>query len=403
MYSRYVLRTKIEGKDSLYHTLTGEFLPVDATPKQLRDGKFLWEQNREVLFQTVFKRRNRLKFYFVPTWECSLRCPMCFVGKNLEPHDGAKFDPEKFNTFLTRYHKRYPENKKIEVAYLGGEPLLNIDDCVKINKAVIDFCNGRDIRPSQTITTNGTVTLTDTHIEFLKRLDFVTVSVDGDEEHHNASRRVYDRVLLNGESPYKRTLKFIRRLCKEGIDVQINAALSEDIYNDSDRLKEFLVVLLCLGVKRQNILTGTVIPNSVRKVDPYYSSYLEGGPVFNRPCCVWQYMSFFSLHGTKLYSNYYEMDDTYVGELDTDLDLISEAYHRIICKKMPVINDPICLECPVIGYCWGNCYHSGILRESPSTHCNRQALTLKVLESAARGDIAEFGDKNRCKGPCIKI
>jgi sulfatase maturation enzyme AslB (radical SAM superfamily) len=62
---------------------------------------------------------------------------------------------------------------------------------------------------------------------------------------------------------------------------------------------------------------------------------------------------------------------------------------------MPVLNDPTCLSCPVIGYCWGGCAHSEALKRLPSQSCNRELLEVKVRRAADSGTLATFAEDNK--------
>lgn len=398
MYSNYVYETVIDGEPHLYHSLFKTMVKKGSEESVLKDGFFLAGQEKDALHHRVFSRENQLKFFYVPTWECSLRCPMCFVLKELEKVDDARTDPNMFSDFLTNYFAAYPKTDKLIVSYLGGEPLMGLQNCQIVNQVATDFANKRGIKLEKTITTNGTITLTDEHLEFLKSIEMIAVSVDGDEVSHNLQRKVFRKDLLGGVSPYVKALQTIRTLVKNGMGdrLTINSALSDEVYNDDVRRREYILVLMALGVKSEQVHIGTIVPTECKpKTTKNYDNYLTSGFVFPRPCCVFQYMSFFTLHGNSLHGNYYAMKDSSLGSLTSTIAEIDSNYKDYIHRVMPVLHDETCMKCPVIGFCWGGCNHSSSLQKNPSKHCNQELLELNVRKSAQEGTIAEFAEKNK--------
>lgn len=399
-YSNYVYETQINDKTFLYHSLFQTMVEKGLDEESLRKGMFLAGQEREALYKRIYDREKRLKFFYVATWECSLRCPFCFVLKELEKKDYAKTDPDQLAIFLTNYFDRYTDTEKIAVSYLGGEPLMErgFENCKTMQSVTADFAKRKGLKLETTITTNGTITLDEDRLNFLKEIDMIAVSVDGDQLSHDLQRKVYRKDLLNGESPYIKTLRAIRSIVKAGMKdrITINSALSDDIYNDPARMKEYVLTMLALGVDSKHLHIGTIVPTECRpKNTENYNAYLNSGFVFPKPCCVFQHMSFFTLHGNALHGNYYEMKKSQFGTLASTLEEIEDRYKQYIANTMPVLSDETCMSCPVIGFCWGGCNHSKVLKEQPSKSCNQKLLELNVRKSAEAGTIKEFAEKNK--------
>jgi radical SAM protein with 4Fe4S-binding SPASM domain len=400
-----VFETQAAGRPALHHSLTGVTLPADAPAAALRDHRFLAGQEAAALEARVFQRADRLKFFFIPTWECSLRCPFCFVLKQLKPVDPEPpTDPGRLEAFLDRYADRYPDARTLHVCYLGGEPLLGLGACRQADDVFRRFAARTGWTLQQTITTNGTVDLTPAHYEFLSHMMQVTVSVDGDQASHDAQRRVYKRELFTVDSgcgsvsPYQKALRSVYGLARNGLAdrLTINSSLPDDIFRDPVRLADYTSILVGLGVRPDRINIGTLIPTErKREQTQVYDEYLKCGFVFPRPCCVFQYMSFFTLHGDSLSGNYYDTRSSRLGTLDDPLDVVEGRYREYIRREMPVLNDPTCLSCPVIGYCWGGCAHSEALKRLPSQSCNRELLEVKVRRAADSGTLATFAEDNK--------
>jgi radical SAM protein with 4Fe4S-binding SPASM domain len=407
MYSFYVQPTVVEGRKVLYHTLLNKTLPADADEETLRANKFLSGQEQDSLWDRIFLREDKLKFFYISTWGCTLRCPFCFVLKQLKKVDNSALNPDEMYTFLDNYHKKYPQNRKIEVCYLGGEPLLNIDNCLKMCDVTKRFCQERGITLSQSVTTNATIDLTDDHMRFLEALDLIVVSIDGDEEHHNAQRKVYMLDVVGQEKPFMKSLKVLKKMCDSGLShkISINSALGESMFNSPQRMKEFVLILTAIGVNPKSINLCTLIPTACQSnVTKQYKEYLNSGFVFPKPCCVFQYMSFFAVHDNKLYGNYYELEQSLLGTLIDPIEDVAKSYRQYVKDRMPILKDETCMKCPVVGYCWGGCNHSLLLKDSPSKCCNQPALIDKVKKSAEDGTITTFGEDHRSmKELCVSI
>lgn len=291
----------------------------------------------------------------------------------------------------------YPDTEEVMVHFLGGEPLLNLDNCLAVIDSSSKICDKYGLKMRATITTNGTTEPTEEQIKFLKRMDSISISIDGDQQNHNYFRKVHLPSVLGEDDAFTKSLKVTKKLCEEGLadKLGINTTLTDNMFWEDERIREFVFILTCMGVKKEKIQIALAVPTQHYGTSDSYKAYLGSGFVMPRPCCVFQYMSFFCLYNDKLYGNYYETEESCLGGLDVSLSELEENYRKYLFSKMPSLHDETCMSCPVVGYCWGGCNHSEVLKDKPSLSCNQKALIEKVTHSAETGEIFEFGVKHK--------
>lgn len=142
--------------------------------------------------------------------ECNMRCSYCY-GHNGEYNNKGKMGKEvafKAVDFLVENS----DKDNLSIAFLGGEPLLNMD----LVKSVVEYSKNigeeRKKKFTFTITTNGT--LIDEEIEkYLTDNHIVTqISIDGAKDKHDANRYFdnkkgsYDTVINNTKSMREKSM-----------------------------------------------------------------------------------------------------------------------------------------------------------------------------------------------------
>lgn len=144
------------------------------------------------------------------TQECNLRCKYCIYNNSYEhfrPFTSNRMTWETAKKAIDYVHRlvKNKGEKKFDVGFYGGEPLLNfpvIQNTVEYSK---DTFKGWDLTFS--MTSNLTV-LTEESARYLAENNFLlTVSLDGNKENHDAKR-----VLANGKGTHDTVLKNLRLL-----------------------------------------------------------------------------------------------------------------------------------------------------------------------------------------------
>lgn len=170
------------------------------------------------------------------TARCNLRCSFCF-GRYYE----QKVEDISLSDLLGLI-ENLADAGCLHINYSGGEPLLRKDI-----PDILRFTVDRGIITA--VSTNGI--LVDRYLDVLKEIDFVSVSLDGDEASH-------DRV--RGAGTYRKTMDNILLLRKEKVPVQVACLLNR--YN-GDSIRG----LLELG-KKHNFAVKMLIPNEETELGP---------------------------------------------------------------------------------------------------------------------------------------
>lgn len=181
-----------------------------------------------------------MHYHIILTESCNSQCKYCYeksikdVDNNLDnkfnfiiTKNDSQIDLDRLSTFL----KKDPNPILI---FYGGEPLLKID---KI-KEIIDKLKHTSVEFK--MQTNGKL-LDEIPIEYLKKIDKILVSIDGDKKRTDFNR---------GNGTYDKVLSNIKKIREEGYSGEIIARMtlsplmnggedSWDIYNQVLHLTQF--------------------------------------------------------------------------------------------------------------------------------------------------------------------
>lgn len=139
---------------------------------------------------------------------CNLACEYCYNRVN-KVDDSVSMDLEVFKKSMEFLLNNFKYEKSIHITYFGGEPLSRfefIKDTVNYLKSIESEYN---INFTFGMTTNGTIFNDEIQKFILENKIGLTISVDGDKETHNNSRKY-----LNGSGSYDNVMKTISELSK---------------------------------------------------------------------------------------------------------------------------------------------------------------------------------------------
>jgi radical SAM protein with 4Fe4S-binding SPASM domain len=384
--NRYTLNN---GGKNYYNTVLHRSLPIAATEAELAAEYCLEGQEQECLNRALFDSPNGCNFEIIPTWECNLRCTHCSVIHQLKKKDDDVLNVDKLISFIQAYVKAYtPPLKKITLSFVGGEPLLRakqLDDLMTRLEVPVDSW--------ARMTTNLSVDLGEVEMSLLSKIKQITVSIDGSHEQHNAQRKV----LIGDFDPYQQTISNLKILLKHfGMNVQVQAAVRDEFYNPESK-RDYFQTMLRLGVHKDNISFGCIHP-TLKKPEPQ-KSYLKSLQVVNLrtiPCCKFRFMRNMIIDSSnRIFSEFFAANpDNQLGTLDDSFEAIQKRHRETINTTMPALKDPKCLDCPVIGYCWGGCVNGAVLiGDRPSHFCNQKGLIEKIGVMAQTGTLHDYRSK----------
>lgn len=382
-FNKYVIKTSMNSITGYFNTVNKVFLPENASIDKYKNNDFLLESEQYVVINYLKNVQYPLSICIIPTWACNLRCSHCCVLTRLDNKSNRTITADGVTDFISKC-LNYKKYKRVNLSFVGGEPLLAIDYCQDILDNVKSLITDEVL--TTTATTNAALELNYQNVKFIKSLSHVTISLDGNEIEHNKQRHPYSDKHI---SPYSLTYDNIRRLVRMGCkSLRVQASVSQEYYT-IDNHKKYFRSLLEIGVHPDNIKFGCIHPtvHAPTPQSPYLQS-IKDSKLRSIPCCRYRVMGSMTIDiDGNVYTNYYTQDkSTLLGTIYDDIQLINDNYNKSL-NDMPILKDPICRSCPVVGYCWGNCTVSDICTDSPSQLCNQADLIKKVNEAAANGTL----------------
>lgn len=138
----------------------------------------------------IYMGNRKLAYMIFVTMECNFRCSYCYEGIDKETWSMNIDIADKVIAFILT-NSDFDKADEIEIAFHGGEPLLNFDIIkyiiLKLNKSVI----GKKVSIYYHITTNASL-LNSEIIEFIaKYVQDISVSIDGRKETNDRYRKDY--------------------------------------------------------------------------------------------------------------------------------------------------------------------------------------------------------------------
>ena len=175
-----ICETSMHGHDSFLEPLIENkmLVPHDFDEKQY----FIYYLNK-MKYSPV-----RASYILTLTSSCNLDCPYCFEGRNKNGDTMSPVVAERALDYIIHQCEKNTSVKNVEIAFYGGEPLLNRDVMKFICEKASSTLNNI-VRLEYTLVSNLTL-LMDSDIELLKHYSFtnIQVAIDGPPEIHDKRR-----------------------------------------------------------------------------------------------------------------------------------------------------------------------------------------------------------------------
>jgi len=372
--------------DDLVNITTKKALPFGSSEEVLKSNFFLEGQESDSVNHRLFTSPSAdFAINVIPTWECNLRCSHCFVLHELVKKDDRKLDIDLLVDFVGRMFEKDPGINRGQIHFVGGEPTLRAEQNTTLIRRIRESSFGDKVFFSAT--SNG-YRCGENELEFLLALDSFVISLDGSKPWHDRQRRPVEKGL---DSPFDSTLSTIKTLVVRGARerMTVQSSLPQEamiIENIVDMYK----CLIMAGVRIEKILPGFIAPTKQNPEpdEDFMSIVTKAANV--KPCCKYRHMRNFVVDSSsRVFGDYFDADNNnFLGLLSDPLEKISSNHEKLIRASMPVLNDPKCAKCPVIGLCWGWCANTKALR--PSDHCKPDILLKRARQNAEKGNLKSF-------------
>ncbi len=199
-------------------------------------------------------RSNYLNLIILPTEACNFRCTYCY-----ETFENRKMPRPIVTGIKSLIDRRGADLDDLEIGWFGGEPLLALDVITEICKHAIDVSKTEGFTFRSGMTTNGYFLNQDRFSQCLDhKVDFFQISLDGDLDDHNASRKLasgkgtFDRIWSNLIAMKATHAEFVVMLrlhytMQNFISVGQFARRIRDVFGDDSRFRFFFHHIARLG------------------------------------------------------------------------------------------------------------------------------------------------------------
>lgn len=185
---------------------------------------------------------------FIVTQDCQLKCKYCYlVGKNSETEMTTGM-ALKVVDFVFQHCEDFNTAEELVFDFIGGEPLLRMDLIEEVCSYIVTRTAAQE-NPWQDnysfrITTNGLLYGTPKVQEFIRKykdLLYVTISIDGTQSKHDASR-----IYPNGKGSYADIIKNVPLWLQQFPETSTKVIVSSE---NVSYVKESVLHLCSLGIK----------------------------------------------------------------------------------------------------------------------------------------------------------
>lgn len=333
--------------------------------------------------ESILFGHSKTTLMVIPSYECNLRCPHCYVGHLLKRPSGDRdgsTDVNKLAAFMT---KLKPLRAWVGTYVVGGEPFLHLD----FMRSWCGWCKDNGV-PSYA-TTNGMWDYDEVR-DILANMTEVTFSIDGTPELHNGVRKSLQKVDDPFAVVYRNLRRYILDFPNRSVLVQGSLLYDELASDDFVRYK---LLMVAAGVKPENVRLGYAVSTKKRAATKLYAGQAPSD-CRTIPCCDYLLGKSLTVFENKVYHSYYQLEDSKpLGTLDDDPLEILQRHREVILSSMPLLHDRTCMEeCDAVGVCWGYCSNArhDFKGGKPSTLCDRKAkrefLDKLVNGATSKGD-----------------
>lgn len=169
-----------------------------------------------------------------PTMACNMACPYCYEEKT------NKRMSENIENALVDYVEKTIINNKIKkfnVAWYGGEPLLEKKMILRLSRKFINICKDNNVIYTAMIVTNGSL-LDKSTANMLKeecQVSFAQITIDGLSENNNSRRK-----LKSGENSFEIITNNID-VSNEFIDIKIRINIDKTNLEETKQLINYFM------------------------------------------------------------------------------------------------------------------------------------------------------------------
>jgi len=186
-------------------------------------------------------QKKHLNLTILPTLNCNFACTYCYEHKR-----EIKMSNETIHNIIDFVKNQINSLETLNVTWMGGEPLLGIEEIEHISKKLIHLSNQHNVKYISDIITNGYL-INNSNIHILKtnKINKVQITLDGPPEIHDKRR-----FTKSNKSTFFNIINSIHLLYREKFDITIRINIDD---SNVDHIEE----LLCM-INKENLLNINV-------------------------------------------------------------------------------------------------------------------------------------------------
>lgn len=332
------------------------------------------EKKLEVLENSARYQENTYKVMILATNACNFRCTYCE-----QEHIAKRLDAETKDRILKLIEIQAQKNKRIEIDWFGGEPLLEYESVCDMLEKADALCKKHSCDLFATFTTNGYL-LNAERIKNLKRLHTrsMQITLDGNQTCHDKRR-----VLKNGQGTFTRVFQNLMEAVKEGIVVTLRINIDEENANDIseiiDKIPEEYRSRICITIcnlfqSKDRISTFKLYKQAISKGYIYsqrYNHYVGCHTGMLNAAVI-------NTDGTVLVCANADVNEKRMGVLGEKGNICVERSADLYKLQTVTARDnPECRECIELPYCIASCKYERAKNNSKCLGKSGDGLSLR--------------------------
>jgi len=172
--------------------------------------------------------------------KCNMGCMYCYAEQGSFGGPSKSMPLETALASIDMLIDTKKAGERVQLTFLGGEPLVNRGDIVKATEYAYKKAQERQVKIGFSITTNGTL-LQEQDMYFFEKYGFaVTISIDGDKNAHDALRP-----MKGGKGSYDTIIQNVSPFLTHQKNMQVSARVT--ITPSNLNLRSTLNELIALG------------------------------------------------------------------------------------------------------------------------------------------------------------
>lgn len=311
-----------------------------------------------------------LKLVISLTEECNFLCKYCY-----ESHNKTKLTSDVKSNIINYLRHNMHKFTSLNVAWFGGEPLLDLEDIIELSHKFIEICTFNRRKYTASITTNGFLLDIETFKELLENKVWAyQITLDGTKTIHDMQRPA-----LDGQPTFDTIVKNliqIKNMKNRNFHIGIRSNLTNIIFDYLDEYVDFISYLcgnddrfslsICFASEWSNNIQKdfkSTLINNRQNIIPLYEKFMKCKDKINftfllnpedGACGLGRENRFFIRPNGELHkcSVKFEEQNNSVGVFSGNQIILNDTYYKKIINPRKCDDFDSCFFAPI---CKGDC------------------------------------------------